>query len=123
VHAFKLRDRDHAIGFNCTCVRNSPRQCSIDAQADRDCFAAPQSNGVHSAELALLPRLPATAEELKSVALALQLDPAQVLHLGWAPNEAAVKSRDLTRYRIVEFAAHGLVPGKLDGLLRTCREL
>jgi len=78
--------------------------------------AAPQTNGVDGAELALLPRLPDTAEELKSVALALQADPSKVLHLGKAANEVAVKNSDLSHYRIIVFATHGLVPGELDGL-------
>ena len=78
--------------------------------------AAPQTNGVQSAELALLPRLPDTAEELKSIALALQADPDKALRLGKAANEDAVKHSDLSNYRIVVFATHGLVPGELDGL-------
>ena len=64
----------------------------------------------------MLPRLPDTAEELTSIALALETDPAKVLHLGKAANEKSVKSLDLSRYKIVAFATHGLVPGELDGL-------
>src|SRR4030095_11205288 len=60
---------------------------------------APQTLGVDSAELGLLPRLPDTADELKSIALALQADPAKVLHLGKTANEATVKSLDLTKYK------------------------
>ena len=78
--------------------------------------SAPQIDGVSSAELALLPRLPDTADELKSIALALQADPAQALKLGRAANEDAVKRSDLSNYRIIVFATHGLVPGELDGL-------
>jgi len=78
--------------------------------------AAPQTSGVDSAELGLLPRLPDTADELRSIALALEADPAAVLHLGKAANERAVKTGDLSRYKIVAFATHGLVPGELDGL-------
>ena len=48
---------------------------------------SPKLEGVDSAELALLPRLPDTADELKSIALALQADPAKVLHLGKDANE------------------------------------
>src|SRR5262249_27782296 len=65
--------------------------------------------------LALLPRLPDTAEELKSVALALHSDPAKALHLGKEANEKMVKSLDLSRYKVVAFATHGLMPGDLDG--------
>jgi len=78
--------------------------------------AAPQTRGVDRAQLGLLPRLPDTADELKSVALALQADPSKVLHLGKAANEEAVKTTDLSKYRIIVFATHGLVPGELDGL-------
>ncbi len=78
--------------------------------------ASPSIQGVDSAELALLPRLPDTADELKSIALALEADPAKVLHLGKEANERTVKSADLSRYRIVAFATHGLVPGELNGL-------
>jgi CHAT domain-containing protein len=78
--------------------------------------AAPRTQEVNSAALALLPRLPDTADELKSVAIALERDPAKVLHLGKAANEAAVKGSELSRYRIIVFATHGLVPGDLDGL-------
>jgi CHAT domain-containing protein len=78
--------------------------------------AAPQTQGVNSAELGLLPRLPDTAEELKSIAIALQADPSKVLHLGKDANERTVKSAALSKYRIVVFATHGLVPGELDGL-------
>jgi CHAT domain-containing protein len=78
--------------------------------------AAPQTRGVDSAELGQLPRLPDTADELKSIALALQADPSKVLHLGKEANTRSVKTTNLSRYRIVVFATHGLIPGDLDGL-------
>src|SRR5205085_3341078 len=53
---------------------------------------------------------------LRSIAAALEADPAKVLQLGKAANEAVVKDSDLSRYRIIVFATHGLVPGELDGL-------
>jgi CHAT domain-containing protein len=71
---------------------------------------------VSSAELAQLPRLPDTAAELTSIAKALRLDPAKVLHLGKEANEQAVAKADLSHYRIIDFATHGLVPGELNGL-------
>ncbi len=76
----------------------------------------PQTKGVSSADLAQLPRLPDTAAELISIAKALGLDPADVLHLGKAANEHQVENTDLSHYRIIDFATHGLVPGELDGL-------
>jgi CHAT domain-containing protein len=78
--------------------------------------SSPKLEGVDSVQLAQLPRLPDTAEELKSIALALQADPAKVLNLGRDANENNVKTRDLAGFRIIAFATHGLVPGELDGL-------
>ena len=78
--------------------------------------AAVQTAGVNSADLSRLPRLLDTADELRSVALALSLDPAQVLHLGKEANERKVKGIDLSKYKVIAFATHGLVPGDLNGL-------
>jgi CHAT domain-containing protein len=84
-----------------------PRACN--AQVAR-------TTEVDSAELALLPRLPDTADELGSIALALQADPTKALHLGRDANERTVKTSTLDRNRVVAFATHGLVPGDLNGL-------
>ena len=78
--------------------------------------SSPHIEGVSSADLAQLPRLPDTAAELTSIAKALRVDPAKVLHLGREANEKAVETADLSHYRIIDFATHGLVPGELDGL-------
>ncbi|WP_426422776.1 CHAT domain-containing protein [Bradyrhizobium genosp. A] len=72
--------------------------------------------GVDSAELAILPRLPDTADELKSIALALRTDPAKVLFLGPDANEARVKTANLSKFKVLAFATHGLLPGELNGL-------
>lgn len=78
--------------------------------------SSPQTQGADSAELALLPRLPDTADELRSIALALEADPAKTLYLGKAANESAVRKLDLSGSKVVVFATHGLVPGDLNGL-------
>jgi len=78
--------------------------------------SSPKLEGVDSAELGLLPRLPDTADELKSIALALQADPSKVLFLGKSATESAVKTMNLSGFRIIAFATHGLVPGELNGL-------
>ena len=78
--------------------------------------ASPHTEDVDAAELAMLPRLPDTRGELMSVAKALDVDPAKALYLGKAANEQNVETIDLSHYRIVAFATHGLVPGDLDGL-------
>lgn len=77
---------------------------------------SPQLDGADSAQLAQLPRLPDTSDELKSIALALQADPTKVLNLGKDANEKKVKTMDLSGFKIIAFATHGLVPGELDGL-------
>jgi CHAT domain-containing protein len=72
--------------------------------------------GANSADIGQLPRLPDTADELRSIAVALEVDPTKVLHLGKEANENLVKKTNLSLFKIVAFATHGLVPGELDGL-------
>jgi CHAT domain-containing protein len=69
-----------------------------------------------SADLAMLPRLPDTAEEVRSIALALNADMTRDVFLGKAANEQTIKSMSLSGYRVLVFATHGLVPGDLNGL-------
>jgi CHAT domain-containing protein len=71
-----------------------------------------------SSQLAKLPRLPETAEEIRDLAAATNADPVRDVILGARANETAVKTLDLRRYRVVAFATHGLVPGDLDGLTK-----
>ncbi len=78
--------------------------------------AAPHTEDVDTAELTMLPRLPDTREELMSVAKTLDVDPTKALYLGKDANEQNVETLDLSHYRIVYFATHGLVPGDVDGL-------
>jgi CHAT domain-containing protein len=80
--------------------------------------AKPQTQGVDSADLAQLPQLPDTAAELRAMALALEADTAKVLFLGKEANEQRVKGTDLSKYKIIAFATHGLVPGDLNGLVQ-----
>ena len=78
--------------------------------------ATPHTEDVDTAELAMLPRLPDTRIELTAIARALDVDPGKALYFGKAANEQNVETIDLSRFRIVAFATHGLVPGDLDGL-------
>jgi CHAT domain-containing protein/tetratricopeptide (TPR) repeat protein len=80
--------------------------------------AAPNTGGLDSAELAQLPRLPDTLDEIKSIALALDADLTKDVFLGRSANEGAVKTNDLSGYKVLAFATHGLVPGDLNGLLQ-----
>lgn len=78
--------------------------------------AAPNTNQMATAELAQLPRLPDTADEVREVALALGADPEADVILGVDANEEKILSMKLDDRRVIMFATHGLVPGELDGL-------
>ena len=79
--------------------------------------SAPKASGIDvTAELGQLPRLPETADEVKSVALTLKGDPARDLFIGAQATKATVSKANLANYRVVMFATHGLVPGDLTGL-------
>jgi CHAT domain-containing protein len=64
----------------------------------------------------MLPALPDTADELKEIAKTTGADEQNDLYLDARATEANVKSADLSRYRVVAFATHGLVPGEISGL-------
>lgn len=78
--------------------------------------SVPKTQAVDSAELALLPRLPDTAEEIKDIALALGAQPARDVFLNAAASEKSVFEANLANRRVIMFATHGLIPGELDGL-------
>jgi CHAT domain-containing protein len=78
--------------------------------------SAPKTRGVNVAELAMLPRLPGTRSEILSIANALGADLSNDILLGEMATEQAVRTRDLSRYNVISFATHGLVPGDLNGL-------
>jgi CHAT domain-containing protein len=77
-----------------------------------------QTDQLASAPIEVLPRLPETAEELRSMALAMNADPNNDVYTGAQANEQRVKTMDLSRYKVLAFATHGLAPGDLDGLLQ-----
>lgn len=78
--------------------------------------AAPDTARTNQSQLADLPRLPDTAEEVMALAQALGADPARDVFLGRRANEQMIKSADLSRYRVLAFATHGLTPGAIPGL-------
>jgi CHAT domain-containing protein len=62
-----------------------------------------------------LPRLPETAAELRAVAQNLSAPPSSI-HLRQDASETTVKRSQLSDYRVVYFATHGLVAGEIKGL-------
>ncbi len=77
-----------------------------------------QTDQLDSAHINVLPRLPETAEEIRSMALAMNADPVRDVFIGEHANEQQVKTMDLSGYKVIAFATHGLAPGDLDGLLQ-----
>jgi CHAT domain-containing protein len=62
-----------------------------------------------------LPRLPDTADEINALAATLGADDTAI-YLQARASEARVRSMDLSDYRILAFATHGLVAGELKGV-------
>ena len=72
-----------------------------------------QGRGVDPALLRNLPRLPESVDEVRRIAIALGAKPDAVV-LGRDATERRVRDADLSRYRVIAFATHGLLPGELD---------
>jgi len=70
-----------------------------------------QGEGLDPAVLRGLPRLRESGDEVKRIAAALGAGSDVVL--GADATERRVRQTDLSRYRVVEFATHGLLPGEL----------
>jgi CHAT domain-containing protein len=60
-------------------------------------------------------RLPETAEELRTMARVLKADPKSIWLQG-AATETNVKRLNLSSYRTIAFATHGVMAGELDGI-------
>jgi CHAT domain-containing protein len=78
--------------------------------------AAPKTNKLASADLGRLPRLPNTFDEVRSIALAFNADLTKDVFTGARASEGSVKTANLSGYKVIAFATHGLVPGDLNGL-------
>jgi CHAT domain-containing protein len=78
--------------------------------------AAPKVEGVDKPNLSLLPALPDTGDEVRSIAIAMQADPSTAVQLGLKANEDTIRNQDLSGYKVIAFATHGLIPGDLSGL-------
>jgi CHAT domain-containing protein len=74
------------------------------------------TSNVSKIDVSILPRLPDTRDEVLSIADALDADPGKDIFVGRRASEANVKNIDLSTYRVISFATHGLIPGDLNGL-------
>ncbi len=76
----------------------------------------PSAPSKPSSNLELLQALPDTADEVRDIAKILRADENRDVYLGRRASEQSVKNTDLTNYRVVMFATHGLIPGELPEL-------
>jgi len=74
------------------------------------------NDDINTMQLGKLNRLPDTAEEIRSIAQALDADPDRDIFLGKDASKGRVKTMNLADRRVIAFATHALVPGDLDGL-------
>lgn len=96
--------------------RGAPvRVAETRATTTRSFTALWRGSEVNAEALRDLPPLPETEGELRTVARHLKASDKD-LRLGAAATETQVKQLDLTQYRIVYFATHGLVAGEIKGL-------
>ncbi|MET0100293.1 MAG: CHAT domain-containing protein [Sedimenticola sp.] len=115
----QLAERRPFVGFgdphfnNRDIPSNETRSASAQLSLLR---SAVNTRAVESADIALLPHLPDTRDELHSIASALGANPSTDLYTGKQATEQRVKTMDLSPYRVISFATHGLVPGDLNGL-------
>ena len=70
----------------------------------------------NSAKIGVLPRLPETADEVRSMARSLNANVETSVFTGLDASEEQVKQAKLDTYRVIAFATHGLAIGDLDGL-------
>ncbi len=67
-------------------------------------------------DISILPRLPDTRDEILSIAKTLKADLNKDVHLGVDASEDVLLKTDLSNYKVLSFATHGLIPGDLNGL-------
>lgn len=97
------------IGFGAPSFSGVPGQ--QDARAELGATCRDREDTIAKLLRGLEP-LPETAGELRAMAKSLGA-PADSVLLGNAANEAQVRKTDLSQYRVVAFATHGLLPGDL----------
>jgi CHAT domain-containing protein len=102
----------------CLSERGLKRKCKDEANSQVALRSKPSTRGLESASLKDLPRLPDTRDEILSIAKVLGADIKTDVFLGIGATEKNVKEVDLSQYRVISFATHGLVPGDLNGLMQ-----
>ena len=100
-------------------TRGMKRRNLVTAGVTAIPMAPPASSDLGAAlNFRLLPQLPDTAQEIEEVAAVLAADKARDVFLHHRASEAQVKKTDLSAYRVVMFATHGLMNGEMPGLFQ-----
>jgi CHAT domain-containing protein len=97
------------LGFGDPAFSGTASDAAHQAALADECRA---DGPIPAAALAALPRLPETANEVRTVAQLVGADAGSVF-LGAQASETNLRSLDLGRYSIIYFATHGLLPGEL----------
>jgi CHAT domain-containing protein len=97
------------IGFGDPAFNGGPRDRRNVSDVANLCR---QGEALDPALLRALPRLRESGDEVRRIAAALGAGSDGVV-LGADATERRVRQTDLSRYRVVEFATHGLLPGEL----------
>ena len=100
---------------------NRPQQLAARRAARRQVASlrsAPKLRSADNVTIENLPRLADSRDEITAIAKVMKADLSRDVFLGEKASEDTVKSLDLTSYRVISFATHGLVPGDLNGLMQ-----
>jgi len=93
---------------------------ALDGDPDTERRAPKLSNmialrgGADVADIRALPRLPETADELRALQKTFNA-PDGALMMGEDATEAALKAKDVSGFRTLAFATHGLLAGEISG--------
>lgn len=104
------------VGKALGATRGVIRRRNLSLAADTDPKAKGEPDIAPPINFKLLPPLPDTALEINEVAGVLAADKARDVFLQNRATEALVKKTDLSPYRVVMFATHGLMNGEMPGL-------
>jgi len=84
----------------------------LDRIADQDLLLADPLPDT----IPVIPPLPETRQEVTDISALFGADPKKSLYLGERASRTNALTQDLSGYRVVAFATHGLIPGDVPGL-------
>lgn len=118
-HGAYFKQQAHLASTRIGCAVTVQQRTAARRALIRSIVPIPQSAGV--ADLAHLKRqtpLPETADEVCAVARSVKADPAD-MRIGDSAREGEIKrlsgTGELSRYRILHFATHGVLAGQISG--------